>query len=149
MANDLREALEEIASESAPSNPAPDLWRRGKRQRRRQVAGGVVVAVGLFLASGGVVLGLDASRAAAPPVADVPDSALRLPDRVFNQSEWTKGAAVVGPIAVAYSASRGTWSGGEHGIMTISAVDGGYRFIDVPGLDRLEGLEGEWALSPG
>ena len=149
MASHLREALEEIASESHPTPPSTDLWRRGKARQRLRTAGLVAASVALLVSGGGVVLGLDAAGSAEPPAADVPDTELHLPDRVYKPSGWTKGARVVGPIAVAWSASRAGWGGSEHGIMTVSAVDGGYRFVDVPGLDRLEGMAGEWALSPG
>lgn len=150
MASDLRDALEEIASESRPDAPATDLWRRGRtRHRRRKLASGLAVVA---LLAGGV-----AGWAAWPdptdvPVVKQPRHEPALPDRLYSPNEWTKGTAEVGPpgrIAALY------WDQGERrdrstgdatgGIMAISAIDGSYRYLDVQGSQRPEG----WLLSPG
>jgi hypothetical protein len=114
--NKLRTALDDLATDAPRPGPAPHLWRSGIRRRRR-------------------------TRLLAGAPA--------LPDRIHPTSGWLRGTDDVGApgsIAALFwdNARRTTFWGGSQGYVAISADDGSYRYLDVPGL----GATVEPVLSP-
>lgn len=135
----LRSALEDLASDVPPPQPAPDLWRRGVRRRRRVRAAGVLAAVLVVLAGAGGVRWVS-SAPSVPEPADAPASRVGIPDHLYAASPWTAGTDDAGPpgrIAVLYydNAQRGSWSGAgsRQGWVAVSAEDGSYRYLDELG----------------
>lgn len=77
----------------------------------------------------------------APQPADVPGSRLHIPDHLYRLSPWAKGTDELGPpgpVAALMRQDRrsvlGTF-GSHEGWVAVSAVDGSYRFLDLPNVD--------------
>ena len=134
---ELRNALDQLAADVPPPPPAPDLWARGVRRRRRTrtlAAAGVLAGV----AGGAGVASVVTDRPSPPPVASALDE-LALPDRLWSPSPWLEGTDELGPpgpVAMLFwdNMRRSTWWGGERGgFVAVSAVDGSYRYLDELG----------------
>ena len=150
MTEQLREAFRDLADDAGTAAPPEDLWRRGRRARRRRVASTVLVA-GVVLGVVGLVLpGLaDPGRTADDPMSFA-DAGLAVPDRLWTPSRFaptSDGDDPPGPLAVVGGVGA-DWSDGEEPPrwFGVSAVDQGYRWLDLPG------MSGEYpadvALSP-
>jgi hypothetical protein len=154
----LREAfhdLAETADEAADALPAPgarELWTRGRRARRRQIASSVVVA-GAVLALVGVVVPTVADQLGSTPAPAAYDKAtLAVPDRIWTPSSWAPEAGAddpPGPLAlVGLAPRRSPWLvTRSEGWFGVSAVDQTYRWLDLPGQATREG-EQRVSLSP-
>ncbi len=155
---DLTQALDEIAADApTPDLTAGALWRRGIRRRNRRRAGVLTATLAVAALVAGAV-GVAATPGTlhtdeAPPASAVDDA--HLPDRVWMPSPWTPGtdrAGDPGRIAVLF------WDNGRRqslspvrrdsggGFLAVSAVDGSYRYLDLPDLVLDAGSEP--ALSP-
>ncbi len=142
----LGDLLHDLAEKQPAVRVDPDTWRRGRRaHRRRQVVTAVASLAAVTLVTvGGLALVRDTGPD-LPDVAGGPGVPLALPDRVhevptsmFPDGEgasWSRdlaaGTLQVGPAAVAYTAD----SPFVTGAVVVSAVDGRYRGLDLPGLD--------------
>lgn len=138
--NQLRDAFDDLA-DAAPRAVPDDhaaIWRRGVRRRNARRAGAVVASLALL---GGVGLGaaavVDGRDLTEAPVVDAPDLAdLRLPQELYQPSGWLPGTDEAGPpgrIAAVWwdMDGRSGWTGTRPGWMTVSAIDGSYRWLDV------------------
>jgi hypothetical protein len=142
---DLSKGLGEIADDAPTAHlSAEALWRDGTRRRNRRRAGAATAVVAsVALLAGGVVVAGGVLRTDPPPVADASTQG-RLPDRVWMPSPWTQGTARAGDpgrIAVMFwdNGQRRSLGGPEGGgYVTVSAVDGAYRYLDADGL-QLDG----------
>jgi hypothetical protein len=147
----LHDRLADLAGDAPAGRPAPELWDRGLRYRRRRRTGTAVVLViaAVALIALGSVTWLRSPAAVAPLPADSPPA---VPDRLYAPSPWLPGTADAGPlgtIAALIPASRGRWTGTEEGqVVGVSATTGEYRFVDLPGLAPHSGLMRPYALSP-
>lgn len=142
MANTLREALEEIASGVDRVEPAPELWSRGRRRHRRRVTSGVAAGVVLAALVVGGWPGLDLDRA-DPPVVEAPESELAIPDAFHDVPRFTRStsdAGPPGPLAALWTQVLGRgWRSSSDEVVGVSAVDGSYWFVDLPGSSDAEG----------
>ncbi|HSV39057.1 MAG TPA: hypothetical protein VLI04_09880, partial [Nocardioidaceae bacterium] len=146
MASSLREALDDVASDVDSPIPPDDLWQRGRRRHRTRVAAGALAGTALVAALAGSWSVVSPPERTAPFV-DVPDAELALPDHLYDVPRFVPGTADAGPpgpvAALVDTSSRGWWGSGRF-FVTVSAVDGGYRYLDLPDVDTTE-----WAvLSP-
>ncbi|GAA1912834.1 hypothetical protein [Nocardioides marmoribigeumensis] len=140
---DLKQGLGEIADDARVAHLAADpLWRQGIQRRNRRRAGTVAGTLAVLALVAGVV-GIAATPGRlrteqAPPAAALDET--HLPDRVWMPSPWTPGtnrAGDPGRIAVLFwDNGRRRSSGGADGggWVSVSAVDGKYRYLDLPDL---------------
>jgi hypothetical protein len=135
MTNDLRDALDEIASESVPPAPSTDLWRRGRRRHRVRQGASALAALAVLVGLGGTWSAMDESSGgdiATPPDAE----SLSLPARVWRPSVWTQSTDDAGPpgaVAVVFPSEHRSWFGRTDDLVAVSALDGSYRFLSLPG----------------
>ena len=141
---DLKQGLGDIAADApTPDLSADALWRTGRRRLRRRRAAAATASLAVVALVAGAV-GLAATpgllRTDEPPPAGAVEEA-HLPDRVWQASGWTAGterAGDPGRIGVVWwdNGSRrsfGSLGGGSGGgLMSVSAVDGKYRYLDLP-----------------
>ena len=147
----LHDRLVDLAEAVPVALPAPGLWDRGLRYRRRRQVGTAVVlavAVAAFAALGSITW-LRSPQAFEPAPAS---SEPALPNRLFVPSPWlpgTRDAGPLGTLAAVVSSGRGSWSGISEQLapVGVSGVTGEYRFLDLPGLVPEPGF-GSWALAP-
>ena len=154
----LHDRLAELAEESPPSGPAPDLWDRGVRRhhKRRIAALAAVVAAVALIGGTGAAVRLQSDPRPTPPV-DVPFGELHLPRHVYPPSPWAEGTDELGPpgpLAAVGIAERNqrqgltgkTTVGALYGV---SAVDGSVRFLDLQGPRAGAPIFGLWyTVSP-
>lgn len=141
MTDALREELQRVGDTVPPAAVPGDLWARGRRARRRDrvVAGGAVLSVLLVLGGIGAVLALP-GRSEVPPVSArgeaVPSVIHPVPqrlseDRVGRDLVWQARVAeqdlAVGRASVAFA------SGEQPLPVVVTAVDGRYHLLDLPG----------------
>ena len=148
--DELRRQLDRIA-DAAPSAAVPDdTWTRARRSvvRERVAAGGAALAVVAAVAAGVTWL----PDRAEPPVAGTERGAI--PSRIWTapegQSLTTAPDLAVGPIAAVYLGSAP--SDGTRAV-AISATDGNYSSLTLPGPDGEDAVQFGWddqvvALSP-
>lgn len=143
MTDQLRELFHDLADDAgetplSPAAPAVhDLWARGRRARRRRIAGSVLVAGAVLAIVGAIpaVVGGDLGTTPAPATYDERD--LAVPDRLWAPSSWLPDADEEhppGPLAVVARAerrSRGLLSSHEQWF-GVSAVDQSYHWLDLP-----------------
>lgn len=142
MTDQLRELFHDLADDAgeAPrSLAAPavrDLWTRGRRARRRRIAGSVLAASAVLAIVGAIpVVGGELSTTPAPATYDERD--LAVPDRLWAPSSWLSDADEEhppGPLSVVARAERrspGLLSSQEQWF-GISAVDQSYHWLDLP-----------------
>lgn len=133
----LRDALDDLASDVPPPAPPGDLWRQGRRRvRNRRLTG---LAAALLLAAAGGSLPTVVDRAAPPPVAVPAESELAVPLRLHAVPGHLAGSRDLGApgrIAALWRVvdGRSGWFGSDAAWVAVSAVDGSYRWLDeVPG----------------
>lgn len=145
MTHQLREAFRDLA-ESADHVSAPrgapagthDLWRRGRRARRRRVASSVLVAGAVMALLGAVLPVVGGQLRTTPAPASYDETDLAVPDQIWAPSSWAPTADEEdppGPLAMVASAPRrGLWPfSREHQWFGVSAVDQSYSWLDLPG----------------
>ena len=151
----LRESLRDLAEDAPVVSPDADTWALAQRSRRRRLAGGIAagtagVLVVVAAAAGMVVPSLrQGSDTTGQPTYDA--SQLALPTQISQPSPWESGTAdagPLGPIAVlGEDLGRHTsWFHTAGSYYGISAADGTYRYLDLPGVNPEVG--GTPALSP-
>jgi hypothetical protein len=153
MAQMLRERLRDLAEDAQVATPRPDTWARAQRSRRRRIVAGVALATASAIVVAAAAIGM-----VGPTIRQGPDptgqpqygaSDLALPTTISQPSPWESGtddAGPLGPIAILGEdlVRQTSWfhkSGSYYGI---SAIDGTYRFLDLPNLAPT----GAAALSP-
>ncbi len=140
---DLQQGLGQIADDAPTAHLSADaLWREGVRRRNRRraaVATAALAAVALVAGAVGLAATPGVLRTdRTPPAAS--SATGHLPDRVWMPSPWTPGtgrAGDPGRIAVLFWDNGQRRSGGGAdggGWMSVSAVDGRYRYLDLPDL---------------
>ncbi|QIK65452.1 hypothetical protein G7072_03045 [Nocardioides sp. HDW12B] len=157
----LRELLHGLADDQPAVRVAPDTWRRGRRAHRRRVtiaAAATAAAVGV-VAVGGTALVRDVTGSPDPVGSEV---APALPSDLYGVPEgFAPGrdeagtdpwAEEVRTDTLAVGVTAAVMPVGYSGLVAVSAVDGRYRGLDLPGL-WTEGLfnneqAGAAALSP-
>jgi hypothetical protein len=149
MTQQLRDELARLA-DGAPAIDVPtDTWSRGRRARRTdRVAAGAAVLVVLAVLGGVTALfsvAPDRIAPAAPvdgPYA-VPSTLFTVPTHVQADPTAYTSDLAVGDSAVAFVTDRGT-------PVVVSATDGSYRLLDLPGWERVgdAGPARPLALSP-
>ncbi|MEQ7010574.1 hypothetical protein ABN028_30785 [Actinopolymorpha sp. B17G11] len=132
MTERLHDLLERLADDAPRPRVDHDLFRRARGARRRDrmlVAGGAVALVVLIVA-GISVLSADGKWRTdlVTPVTenDVP----AMPSRLYRVPEHVNGVEdnlAIGPVAAAYY-------GDSEAVVLVSAVDGQYRRVRLPGL---------------
>jgi hypothetical protein len=128
--SDFGTALRDLAREAEPAAVDPgDLWTRGRRRvrRRRSAAGGVVVVLALLAGLGGLLV---PTPAVVMPAGS--RHAPAVPKNVFRPPSWLAGTASAGPIGP-LAVVGGMGRDGGNGLFGISATNGVYRALDVPG----------------
>ena len=151
----LRDGLRDLAEDAPVVSPDADTWALAQRSRRRRLAGGIAagtagVLVVVAAAAGMVVPSLrQGSDTTGQPTYDA--SQLALPTQISQPSPWESGTAdagPLGPIAVlGEDLGRHTsWFHTAGSYYGISAADGTYRYLDLPGVNPEVG--GTPALSP-
>ena len=140
---DLQQGLDAIAADAPTARLDPDdLWRAGVRRRNRgRGATTAAVLAAVALLAGGVTVAGEVVRTDPPPIADSTTRGT-LPDRVWMPSPWTQGtdrAGDPGRIAVMFwdNGRRQSFGGPDGGgFVTVSAVDGTYRYLDADDLQH-------------
>ena len=141
MTEQLREAFRDLAESAdhvaAPTGPL-DLWRRGRRARRRRVASSVLVAGAVVTLLGVVLPVVGGQLRTMPTPASYDETELAVPDHIWTPSSWAPTADEEdppGPLAMVASAPRrGLWPfAREHQWFGVSAVDQSYSWLDLPG----------------
>ena len=137
---DLREELTRLADGAPSPRPhdvAPDAWRRGRRARRRDRATALAVVAAVLVVLGGTASLLVTAPpriAPAAPVdapAAVPTELRAVPDHVLTDPAFRTSDLAIGVQAAAFT------SGGLP--VAVSATDGSYRVLDLPGWSSTDG----------
>ncbi|WP_395695330.1 hypothetical protein [Nocardioides sp.] len=140
----LHDRLADLADDAPPGGPAPDLWDRGIRfRRRRRVGTAAILATAAVLIA--AVAGVDWHRSAPEPLPA--GGPVGLPDRVWTPSPWLPSTSRPGRLVAVTTTARGTWTGTEPGVAGVSATTGRYAFVDLPDA-VLESGVGDVELSP-
>lgn len=159
MTEQLREALRDLA-EGAPEIDATAAtsgrtWRQARQARRRAMVAMSLAVVAILVGGIMVAVALSGTSRSAPATpAPYVESDLAIPNRLWIPSPWTPGtdgAGPLGPLAlIATAPHRDSWFHIEdQALFGVSAVDGTYRFIDVPNIDNDPwGGSQRFALSP-
>lgn len=142
MSNDtLRELLHDLGGDHPPISIDPATYRRGRRAHRRRVlAGGIAGALGVVAA---LTVSLPALDRPTDPLPATDLAAPALPSRLYavpgrlaehrdGRYVWHPDLAVeslaIGTTAAVFPVNRGA-------VVAVSAVDGRYRGLDLPGFD--------------
>ncbi len=139
----LRDLLDELADEQPEPHVPADTWRRARRARRREVAwrtGGVAAAL-LALTLGSTLALVSPTGPPTLPAAPsgapaLPDALHAVPERLAPRSgngyTWDRSLAApslaVGTTAAVFPVNEGA-------VVAVSAQDGRYRGLDLPGFD--------------
>lgn len=147
---ELEEHLSDLAARVPTSGDGvEDLWRRGRRLRRRRQLTSTALTIAILFAGAVTVTGLLDSSTEDADVASA--SATFLPDRLHTPGKWLEGtddAGPLGPLSLAMGAERGQLLGSSTiGIVGVSATTGEYRFLDLPDVDDVFFPEAQ-SLSP-
>lgn len=138
----LRELLRDLGSDHPPVRIDPDTYHRGRRARRRRVAlvsaAGAVAVVAL---GSGIAPLVDRDVPGAPAGSleqpAMPSRIHAVPERLASSEEdgyrWHPDVAApdlaIGTTAAVFPVNMGA-------VMTVSAEDGSYRGLDLPGFDE-------------
>lgn len=157
MSQEFRDLLLRAAESAPPVRVDEGLWRRARRARRRRlilapvVAAAVMVGVlGIAWQGSSLLAGADRfGPAAGRAEPAVPSRVYPVPDHLDGVSgdEWTyprEDTLEVGRAAVALTTQAGA-------PVVVSALDGSYHLLDLPGLQRGASFrfeDGVVALSP-
>jgi hypothetical protein len=158
MTHYLREALRDLADHTdragggGGSATPEDLWRRGRRARRRKNVSSVGVAVAVLALAGALAPLAGEQLRTTPGPASYDPAELAVPDRIWSPSDWAPGAggdSPPGPLAlVAVASRRGPWLVSEsEELFGVSAVDQRYRWLELPRRAQTEQAQAV-ALSP-
>ena len=146
MTEPLRDLLDRLANEQPPAHVEQDTFGRGRRAHRRGLALRAGAATGLvavaFVAAGPVVGAVvDGADTVGGPAAGerspaVPAELYPVPDRLasFHEDGFTWHPDVradgldIGTTAAVFPVRSGA-------VMAVSAVDGRYRGLELPGFD--------------
>jgi hypothetical protein len=139
MTDTLRAAFHDLADAADPraGNVPQDLWHRGRRERRLRLASTGLVVAALLGVLGATVPLVGEQARSTPAPASYDRSRLAVPDRVSAPSSWAPTAGegeAVGPLAmVGLAPRRGAWLfPRSEQWFGVSAVDQGYRWLDLP-----------------
>lgn len=153
----LREALHSLADDApaidTTESTSGRTWHHARAARRRTIAA-VSFAVALVLVGSLLAIGFTVN-ARPTPATPTPynESALAVPNRIWTPSPWTPSTDDVGPpgplALIATAPHRDSWfhTDGD-ALFGVSAVDGSYRFIDLPNIDLGDSSDAKVALSP-
>jgi len=135
---DLAESADDVSVPPGAPTGTHDLWRRGRRARRRRVASSVLVAGAALALLGAVLPVVGGQLGTTPAPASYDENDLAVPDQIWAPSSWAPTADAEdppGPLAMVASAPRrGAWPfSREHQWFGVSAVDQSYSWLDLPG----------------
>ncbi|HSS66923.1 MAG TPA: hypothetical protein VLK34_00125 [Nocardioidaceae bacterium] len=149
----LRQSLSDLAEDATVATPRANTWADARRSHRRRLVGGIAASTAAVLAvvTGSIALVAPSMRQNSG-VTDQPAYVigdLALPTNVSQPSPWESGTADAGPpgpLAVLGETldRRTSWFHTSDAYYGISAVDGSYRYLDLPHL----ALNGTAVLSP-
>lgn len=132
MRTNLRDRLADLAEQTPPRSPSPDLWDRGvRRHRLGQIGRGAVVVVLVAL------LGLGGwTWHSTRPIEPVDtDGSPHLPDRFFMPSPWLHSFdGPPGPLVAIGSATRKSLFHTTLSVFGVTASEGTYGFLDLPSM---------------
>lgn len=140
MSDLLRDVMRGLADEATPVTLQPDTWRRGRRSHVLRLAGAGLAAVLVVVAGISVFAASKLTSSPQPASKSYDPKALAIPDRIWTPSPWTAGTdddGPLGPLAFIAIATRQTswFHANDHAWFGVSAVDGEYRFLDLPGYE--------------
>jgi hypothetical protein len=139
----LRDSLRDLADDAPIAEPRPGTWARARRSRHRRIVGGAAAGTAGLLVVIVTAVGMVAPTltrsgdSTGQPQYDVGD--LALPTKISQPSSWESGtdsSGPLGPIAVLGEdlARHTSWFHTTDSYYGISAVDGAYRYLDLPNL---------------
>ncbi len=133
MPEQLKELMARLADEAVPAHPDPFLWQRARRSRRRdRFLTGATVTLAVLGVTGVTLLGVDALRDAAPP-ADAPT---QRPDPGIPSD--VHAPVGDGGLELEHDLAVGRASvaiANDTAAFVVSAHDGSYHRLDLPGFD--------------
>ena len=149
MTQQLRDELARLADHAPAVHVPADTWSRGRRARRRdRVVTGAAVLVVLVVLGGATTLFATAPTRMAPAAPTegayaVPSALHSVPTHVQDDPASYTSDLAVGTSAASFVTDRGT-------PVVVSATDGSYRLLDLPGWADLgdAGPARPLALSP-
>ena len=142
----LHEVLDRTAELADPAGFDPDeLWRLGARSRRRRIVGLALCAL-LVLAALPIALLLESGPNRSNGSVDAPSAlpaGLALPRRVYAVPSYVSAQHEldIGPVAVTMLSNGGS-------PVAVSARDGSYHVLDLPGFDGIGPNAPALAVSP-
>lgn len=153
----LRDALHRLADDApaidTTESTSGRTWQQARAARRRGIVA-VSLAAALVLVGGFLAIGVTVSerpQPAKPPPYD--ESALAIPNKIWMPSPWTSSTDDKGPLGplamIATAPHNDSWfHTDDNAVFGVSAVDGSYRFIDLPSVDLGGSSVAKVALSP-
>jgi len=139
--------MRDIGEQAPPVVVADDVWRRGRRARVRDTVVAPVAALVLALLALSLwQVDVPASRE-FPPADQAPSTSPALPTTLYSVPDWVDEPTTdlaVGPVSA-------LWLENGHGHpVAVSATDGSYRLLRLPGFDAREAaFVGEFAAPEG
>ncbi|HSV39868.1 MAG TPA: hypothetical protein VLI04_14010 [Nocardioidaceae bacterium] len=157
MNQQLHDLLHDIGDEQEAVYVEPATYARGRRAQRRSVITAVALGVAALAALAAGVSAMPLSDRANDPVGDpdhpaLPSRVYAVPEGLVNFHEygsvWDESvranSLAIGPTSLVFPVSTDA-------VMAVSATDGSYRGLDLPGFDGdafLRFMDAVVALSP-
>lgn len=134
MTERLKEVMREIGEQAPPLSVAEDVWRRGRRARMRDVVlAPAAAAVVLVLLAAVVWSGYGSRSTRFAPAEQAPSTQPALPTTLYGVPDWVDTPTTdlaVGPVSALWLEN-----GHPDPVVAVSAVDGSYRLLRLPGFD--------------
>ncbi len=132
MTQQLRDELARLADRATPPHVAPETWRRGRAARRRDRVVAGAAALALVVVLGGIAALVTTGPGRVSPAGPlegpgaVPSTLHPVPTYVQTDPASYTSDLAVGTSSVAFVTGRGT-------PVVVSATDGSYSLLDLPG----------------